>query len=220
MYEKRYTFTLTGLAPLIMHWDNIEWADQIADERTRIKEDDKANFKAGDDRCPAFTWKGYTYNDLTHVCLPSDNIRSCLIKAAAKITLKNRETYKKLAASGILMDEMYFDLFVGGKQIPFKGVDAIEGPFKTHLEAVKALGFKLLVKRASVGASKHVRVRPMFDNWVLQGSVVLVEEQITFKVLKEIWSIAGPRIGLCDWRPGASKSPGPYGRFKTELTAA
>ncbi len=220
MYEKRYEFTLTGLAPMIMHWDNIEWADQIKDERERIKEDDKANFKAGDDRCPAFTWKGYTYNDGTHICLPSDNIRSCLIKAAAKVTLSGKESYKKLVASGILLDEMYVDMFVNDKQIPFKGVEAIDGTFKTNADAVKDLGFKLLVKRAAVGQAKHVRVRPLFENWTVKGTFLLVEEQITNKVLKNIWRIAGLNIGLCDWRPGSPKSPGPYGRFSTELVAA
>lgn len=220
MYEQRYEFTLTGLAPMIMHWDNIEWADQMADERSRIKSEDKANFKAGDDRCPPHTWKGYTYNDGTHICLPNDNLRTCIMRGAAKIELKGKETFKKLSQSGILFDDLYIDLFIDGKQIPFKDVEAIDGPFKTHADAVKDLGFKLLVKRAAVGQSKHVRVRPLFENWTLKGSFLVVEEQITNKVLKEIWQKAGLQVGLCDWRPGSPRSPGPYGRFATELVAA
>lgn len=220
MYEKRYRFELTGLAPMIMHWDNIEWADQIDAERSRIKSDDKANFKAGDDRCPANTWTGYTYNDGKHIALPNDNLRTCIMRGAAKIELKGKETFKKLSQSGILFEEMFIDMFVDGKQIPFEGVEAIKGTFKQHVDAAKALGFKLLVKRAAIGQAKHVRVRPIFDNWVLKGSFLVVDEQITDKVLKEIWRIAGLQIGLCDWRPGAPRSPGPYGRFSTELTAA
>ena len=220
MHQKRFNFTLTGLAPIIMHWDNIEWADQMEQERTRIKSEDVALFKAGDDRCPPKTWKGYTYNDGKHVCLPNDNLRSCIMRGAAKVELKGKESFKKLSQSGILFDELYIDLFVDGKQIPFPPIQDIQGPFRDHAEAVKKMGFKLLVKRAVVGQSKHIRVRPMFENWQAVGSFLVVEEQITDEVLNTIWEKSGLQVGLCDWRPGAPRSPGPYGRFATELVAA
>ena len=124
-----------------------------------------------------------------------------------RMSMLQMEFFKKLSQSGILFDELYIDMFVDGKQIPFNGVEEIKGPFKAHTEAVKALGFKLLVKRAAIGQSKHVRVRPIFDNWVLKGSFLVVEEQITDKILKDIWSKAGLQVGLCDWRPGAPRSP-------------
>lgn len=53
--ERYYEFKLIGISPLIMHADDIEWSDTIAEARTQIKEQDKANFAAGDDRVPPDT---------------------------------------------------------------------------------------------------------------------------------------------------------------------
>ena len=217
MYEKQYRFEIKGLSPLIMHWDNIMWADQMSDERTAIKETDRALFKAGDDRCPPHTWRGCTYNDGNVIVLPTDNLRSCMMKAGARKTLKDRKTFKELTQSSMLFDELYCTLLVGGQSIDWKSVEAISGKNAKQAEAVKALGFKLLAKRAKVGQSKHVRVRPIFDKWSTSGLFTVVDEQLTLEIVQQIWTIAGLSIGLCDWRPGASQSPGPYGRYSAEI---
>ena len=220
MYEKRYEFVLTGISPLIMHWDNIEWGDQIKEERTRIKEQDKKNFEAGDDRCPPHTWKGYTYNDGQFVAMPADNLRATLCKAAAKITLKDRTTYKSLSQSGVLFDAVFAPMYFNGKQLEWAKVNAIDGTFAEQCRKARELGFRLFPKRAAVGSSKHVRVRPMFEVWGVRGTVTVGDEQVSETTLKRMFEIAGLKVGLCDWRPGAPKSPGPYGRFTSEVKAA
>ena len=30
---QKYQLTLTGISPLLMHWDNIEWADLLEEQR-------------------------------------------------------------------------------------------------------------------------------------------------------------------------------------------
>ena len=212
----QYHYRLIGESPLIIHWDNVEWADQIAAERTRIKEG-QGKLKAGDDRVPAFTWKGYTYNDGENVAIPTDNLRTMLMKAAARITLDGKKTFKELSQCGMLFDDLYTTFTNNGKQITWGDIDAIDGDFATHSEAAKNLGFRLLVKRVVVGQSKHIRVRPIFDKWEIEGTFTVINEQVTPKILDRMWDIAGVYIGLCEWRPGAPKSPGPYGRFSAEL---
>jgi hypothetical protein len=220
MYEKKFGFYLKGLSPLIMHWDNIDWADQMEVERTAIKENDKKQFKAGDDRCPPHTWKGYTYNDGEHIAVPNDCLRSCLLKASARVTLSGKKTYKELSQCGVLFDDLFVKFLNNGEQIPWQPVDKIAGVFAAQSQAVRDLGFALFVKRAAVDRKKHVRVRARFDAWSVEGSLTIIDEQIKDETLRRIWEIAGLYIGLCDWRPGSPKSPGPYGRFAATLKAA
>jgi len=220
MYQQQYRFTLTGLGPAIMHWDNIEWTDIMEEQRSKIKSQDKKNFKAGDDRCPPHTWKGYTYNDGEHIAIPHDNLRSCLMKAGARVELQGKKTYKELTQCAILFDDLYIDFFVDGKKIPWKPVEAISGTFAEQCATARSLGFRLFAKRAAVGQAKHIRVRPRFENWTAQGTFTVVDEQMKLEVLKKIWQIGGLYIGLLDWRPGSPKSPGPYGRFSVEVEKA
>ncbi len=43
----------------------------------------------------------------------------------------------------------------------------------------------------------------------------VIAPELTFKVLEDIFTIAG-MVGLCDWRPGG-KTPGPFGMFTSKL---
>ena len=220
MDERRYTFQIKGITPLIMHHDDIEWADYLDAERKRLKEAGGSKSKAGDDRSPPQTWKGYCYHDGEHLAIPHDNLSAMLLKAGTKKILQKNETYKALTQIGILFDEPYFKLLVNGKPIRFADIEAIDGAFSEHSGAARKLGFRLLVKRASVGAAKHVRVRPIFDDWSLAGSFLVTEESLTLEVLREIWEIGCLRVALCDWRAGSPKKPGPYGRGRVTIKAA
>ena len=77
------------------------------------------------------------------------------------------------------------------------------------------MGFRLFVKRAKIGTSKHVRVRPRFDSWQIQGTINVLSPDISWEVLNTLFELAG-RVGICDWRPGC-KTPGPYGMFAAKL---
>jgi hypothetical protein len=217
MKERKFDIVLTGIRPLLMHYDNIEWADRISVARDQIRRDNKANFSAGDDRCPPDTWKGYMYNDVAgqYVTLPTDNLRTCLTKAGAMITLQKQTTFKRLVASGILFEDVDTQFGYGpkGVSLAMADVNKIAGDFNTQLAAVRKMGFDLMTKRAAVGASKHVRVRPIFRQWTVRTSIIVVDDQITNAALDEMWRLAGLRIGLGDWRPSSPKSPGPYGMF-------
>ena len=218
---KRYSLTLTGESPLLMHSDNITFCEEL--EAWRKAPENKKLSKAGDDRTPAWTWVGYTYHDGREIGIPADNLMTMLKEGGAKVTRSGRSTYKKETQAMIMADQMQFQLLLDGKPVPIGPfLDLIgERSFVTHLDRAKEHGFELFVKRARVGQRKHIRVRPLFRDWVAVGSITVIDEEasgLTQSVIQTILDQAGAFVGLCDWRPG-SGSPGQFGRFSTELIA-
>lgn len=214
---RTYRVTIEGKTPLIMHYDNIEWADTMKAWDKNPKH--KAASVAGDDRTPPHRWLGSLYHDQTQVVIPSDNIMRCLMSGGAMVpTGKGQKTFKAQTQSGMLAPEMYWPLLVNGKTVPMAPL--LDG-FSTRTwedwnALVESLGFTLYLKRARIGNSKHVRVRPKFMPWSVTGELVVLDEAITLTVLQQIGDLAGQYAGLCDWRPG-SKTPGPYGMFSFKV---
>lgn len=219
---KRYSVALTGVSALLMHYDNIQWADMM--KKWGMDPANKKSSVAGDDRSPAFRWIGCLYHEGERVVIPSDNLMTVLREGGKRCpTGKRQGTFKAQTQSGILVDQIAWPLLVNGKEIPFTPfralADANESDFEVHEQAAKANGFELFVKRAVIGASKHVRVRPRFDNWSCGGTITVVDETLTRDVLTNILTFAGAFAGIGDWRPSAPKGPGPFGRFTAEIKA-
>lgn len=210
----KVSFELVGETPMLMHADDVEAADSLTEWRQ-----DPANknlSKPGDDRSPAWTWMTYLYTDGSHVALPSENLMVCLRNAGTRMILKRNKTFKELSQSGLVIPSEFCDLYVSKKQIAVEPINALrDKTFKQQADAVEELGFRLYVKRARVGMTKHVRVRARFDEWTVRGEVEVVAKEITFDHLKQLFDLAG-RVGLCDWRPGC-RTPGPWGMFEAKL---
>ena len=219
---RTYEVTITGKTPLLMHHDNIEWAD-FMDEWKNNPENKKTS-KAGDDRSPAWRWLGCVYHDGKELAIPQANIMKCLMEGGAMVPVpggKNGKTFKAQTQSGMMSVEPFWTLHVGGAPIAWADLEALkdEKQFAEHKKAARSLGFELLVKRAAVGSSKHVRVRPQFAaGWQAKGRVVVWDEQITDAALRDIFEYAGQYKGIGDWRPGAPKKPGPYGTFEAKIS--
>lgn len=220
---RKYEVAITGTTPLLMHWDNIDWADKMAE--WQADGDNKKNSKAGDDRTPAWRWIGSMYHDGERVAMPSDNLMRCLMEGGAMVPVpggKSGKTFKSQTQSGMMVNEAYWPVRVNeaGASIPIDEVEALmaQPSFRAHKEAAVALGFSLFVKRARIGASKHVRVRPRFDRWSILGTVSVWDDQITDKVLADVLRYAGQYKGLGDWRPGG-KTPGSFGMFQATVRA-
>lgn len=218
---KIYNIELTGKQPLLMHADDIEWADKM--DAWKTDKEAKKNSKAGDDRSPAFRWIGYLYRDEhQQIVIPTDNIMRALMEAGAMVpTGKGQKTFKSQTQSGIMPRVVGWPLLVKGKPISTGPIDELlsEKDFEKHKQRAIDLGFSLFLKRAKIGQSKHVRVRPRFDQWTARGQLVVTDEQITDRVLTEILETAGNYKGLCDWRPGG-KTPGSYGMFDSQVSLA
>jgi len=218
---QQYSLTLTGLTPLLMHADNLSFGEKIA--AWRKDPANKEHSVSGDDRSPAWTWIGYAYHDTKVMGLPGDNIMTMLREGGAKVrTGKNQETYKKHTQAGIMVDGEQFDLYVNDAVVPVAPLAPLIGhlEFVDHIEAAEKCGFELLVKRAKIGAAKHVRVRPMFRTWEARGSITVLDPTtsgLTRDVLDMILRQAGALVGVGDWRPSSPKASGTFGKFAPTL---
>ena len=216
--KRLYRYELTGITPLLMHADNVEEASRVQEWQ---KDPGNKNLSVkGDDRSPAWVWQTYLYKDCAgNITIPSDNLMVALRSAGAQLTLKGNKTFKAMTQTGLWMEEEHPTFTNGGKSVSaskFAGLES-EG-FNKHKKAVEDAGFDLLIKRAKVGTSKHVRVRPMFRAWKLAGTVSVLAQEITTEHLEKLFELAGG-IGLCDWRP-SSPTPGRYGQFEAKVKKA
>jgi hypothetical protein len=81
-----FRVTLTGQTPLLLHADNIEWADKM--DAWKNDANNKAKSKAGDDRTPPWRWLGCltcTEPNTGVIALPSEYIMSCLLSGGAEV---------------------------------------------------------------------------------------------------------------------------------------
>jgi hypothetical protein len=201
-----------------MHADDVEAASTL--DEWRKAPGNKNLTVPGDDRSPGWTWQTYLYRDADGmVAMPADNVMVALRQAGAKMTLKRQTTFKAITQSGLLLTDETLGFANGGKPVacaPF--VEARDEKFAVQKKLVEKAGFELLVKRARVGNSKHVRVRPMFRSWSVTGVIQIMAPEISFESLQMLFDLAGD-VGLCDWRPGC-KTPGRFGMFEAEVTKA
>jgi hypothetical protein len=214
-----YDTTLTGDTELLLHHDNIDWAD-FMDEWKNDPGNKKAS-KAGDDRTPPWRWLGCLYHDGEHVAMPQANIMRCIMEGGGMVPTggKNGKTFKSQTQSGMMCGESFWRLTVKGKQIPYAGLELLreETSFAANRKMAQSYGFDLLVKRAKIGMAKHIRVRPVLaPGWILEGTLQVWDEMITPQALENILSYSGQYKGLGDWRPGG-KTPGPFGRFSAKI---
>ena len=218
---RTYKVTITGKTPLLMHHDNIEWADFM--DAWKNDPANKKGSKAGDDRSPAWRWLGCVYHDGTHLAIPQANIMKSLMEGGAMVPVpggKNGKTFKSQTQSGMMSVEPFWQLRIAGKPLTWASIESLKDceTFADHKQKARSLGFELLVKRAAVGTSKHVRVRPQFAaGWAAVGSIAVWDDQITEAALRDIFEYAGQYKGIGDWRPGAPKKPGPYGTFEAKI---
>jgi hypothetical protein len=216
---RSYTITLKGKMPLLMHADNIEWADAM--EAWKNSAANKKVSKAGDDRSPAFRWLGSLYHDGAVVTMPNDNLMRAFMEGGAMVPVpggRSGKTFKAQSQSGMLVEGTHWPVLVDGKPIPVAPLLALkdEPDFSAHQAAAEKAGFSLFLKRAKIGQSKHIRVRPLFESWATTGVVHVWDDQITRDVLLDIVTYAGLYKGLGDWRPGG-KTPGPFGMFTASI---
>jgi hypothetical protein len=220
---KTYAVELTGKTPMLMHHDNIEWADFM--DGWKNDPANKKSSKAGDDRSPAWRWLGCCYHDGKVLAVPQANIMRAIMEGGAMVPVpggKMGKTFKSQTQSGMMCVETYWPLVTAdGAMIAWSDLEALraEEDFAEMRKLVQSLGFDLMVKRAKIGTSKHIRVRPEFaPGWKITGHISVWDPQISGSALESILQYAGQYKGLCDWRPGG-KTPGPFGTFEPSVKA-
>lgn len=219
MSDMKVRVTLRGTRALLMHQDNVEWT-----EKTKAWQKNPENKKksvAGDDRSPAWTWLGSLYHDGKVVTLPSDNIMTMLREGGTGVPVpgaRGSKTFKAQTQSGLVPLDTDWPIYINGESIAVSELLMLEDvdDFDEHVSVVEDHGFSLFVKRAKIGQSKHIRVRPRFEHWVAMGRLAILDDQITPDVLQSILNIGGQLKGIGDWRP-SSKTPGMHGTFMGEV---
>ena len=217
---------LTGVTPLLMHADDIEAGDTVTAARKAMKGDRAAmaEFKNGDDRFPASTWKSYLYHDGTHIALPGENVLKCLSHAGKSIPRGRGSNYSKIVQSSLTYPSTHFEFYGRYGRISMEDIHQATAKindvtgFQETAKAVAPLGIKLWAKRAVVGTAKHVRVRPRFDHWRATIELTVVTEDFDEKTITRMFDLAGMYSGLGDWRPSAPRAAGPYGKFTAKLS--
>lgn len=218
---RQYAVTITGTRPLLMHSDDVSWADTM--DAWRNDPENKKLSRAGDDRTPAFRWIGALYHDDNVIAIPSENISTALREGGAQVPVpggKGGKTFKSQSQSGMMMVEGHAPLVINGSQtVSVSDIQSLmsSNDFTHHMERARELGFELFVKRARVGTAKHIRVRPRFNVWQASFTLRVWDEQLTEPVLRDIFKYAGANKGIGDWRPG-SKTPGAWGMFTASIT--
>jgi len=218
MIGKQFEIELTGATPLLCHNDNLVWRDYL--EAYRAEPANKKTGKPGDDRSPAWTWIGSLYVEEGVLVIPSDNLMTVIREGGTKCsTGKKGQSFKALSQSGIIVDQAAWPIMVNGKDIPYAPIEKLrnEPDFSRHLKVCEELGFSLFVKSVVINGRRNVRVRPRFDGWSIAGTITVLDELITIKVVNDIWDQAGRYAGLCDWRPSSKKAPGRFGTFTAEV---
>lgn len=219
---ERYRVKITGgPTSMLMHADDVEAADKLSAVRARQKSDKKTSVK-GDDRSPAWSWKTYLYADEGSIVLPTANLQTAMMKAGAEFKLDARKSLKSATMSMLRFDQVGWPIFVDAKRaLTTKQIDSIadDDPFEEHSKAALAMGFILDVRRATVGQSKHVRVRPKFaPGWWCEGVIANTNPELMSEdTLRRLLEYCGDMVGLGDWRPSSPKKPGPHGRFTIEM---
>jgi hypothetical protein len=217
---RTYDVKLESVTPLLMHRDNLEFKAVV--ERWQRDPANRDKSIPGDDRSPAWNWIGSLYTDGKTVALPTDCVMASCMGAGAEVKApRGRRSLKSQTQSGMSSADPFLAFTVnGGRPIRIADLQALQEneDFNQHLTTARTLGFALDIRRARIGTSKHVRVRPVFDTWHARGVLNVWDDTLTTDVLETVFYLAGDKYGLLEWRP-SGRRPGPFGRFRAELTA-
>jgi len=218
---RAYDVALEGITPLLMHRDNLEFKAIV--EKWQRDPANRDLSVPGDDRSPAWGWIGSLYEDGKRVAIPTDAIMASLGGAGCEVRApRGKRSLKAETQSGMAFMEPFLSFTTnGGSAIAMTAVKSLltETAFEEHLTRARGIGFALDVRRAKIGTSKHVRVRPVFEKWRATGTLSVWNDVLTSDVLQTIFFTAGEKYGILEWRPDPrTKRPGPFGRFRAQLT--
>ena len=194
-YQSR-TYRLEGVVPVIPH--NGQLADPLNDFAKAIKAISKKRAKTEDDyaKLARLEWEGSFYlDDNGKPVIPGENVEAMLVAAAKK------KKQGPAAKAGIIVVGVFPIEYDGPKDLPKLWEDE---QFRK-------------VSPVVVQRSRVIRTRPQFPTWALEVEVHFLPDQLDPDDLDQHMVIAGRIIGLCDWRPNAPLSPGPFGRFKAKI---
>jgi hypothetical protein len=187
-YEKLNCET-KGVVPLIMH--NGQTADPLNRFSKEIKKisSKRAKTDADYEELARLEWYASLYTEDGRVCIPGEVIEATLCSAG-----KRRKLGKQVQA-GVICPSNYPLTYPGPES-----VDALwdDGSYR-------------LTRPVRIKGQRVMRTRAIFKDWSLVFDLQFDTLSLNESQVKEIMTIAGEEIGLCDWRPK-------FGRFTVVRT--
>lgn len=193
---KEIKVSIQGIRPMIMHNGRLAdpldyWAKRIKKLTAERNKTDEQYEELGREEFQGALY----YSDELGVYLPSENLQRLFLDAAKK-TKQGRQ------AIAIRLTEP-----VGY---------ALDFPHSRNLEKLKATPSMHFRRVVGVNGKKVVRVRPLIPTgWRCHFSIELDtgSNGLNPEQFHTICDNAGLYVGLGDWRPGAPKVPGQFGKF-------
>ena len=194
---KKVKISIKGIRPIIMH--NGRTSDPLDEYARKLKKVSAKRNKTEDDHALMAEIEfeaGLYWSDEMGVYMPVDNLQRMFLDACKKLKLGRQSV-------GIMVDAEY------GVPLNF--------PHSKNWNKLKSTPEYVFRKAVSVASAKVMRTRPLIPTgWTAEIPVELDTDLIDVDTFESICDIAGLRIGLGDWRPGAPRVPGPFGRFIVE----
>lgn len=191
MTQQRYSFKITGIAPLIVH--NGELADPFYSFSSEIKKISGKRKKTDADHemMAKLEWRGGLYINENKLIIPSECFEASLV-GAAKLSRLGKD-----AARGLFVED---HLVIEGDGIPNAVTDEV-------LDEMYTSGKFTFRKGVRVGTAKVMRTRPIFGlGWFANAAIVFNDAVFNRQQIEDLAIAAGSQIGLCEWRPR-------FGRF-------
>jgi len=184
--RKNITFTVKGLAPLILHNGELANTQNPIVKKMKAITDKRKKTDSDLEDIARLEYMGGLYvDDDGRVVMPGENVEIMLTAAARK---KNKG---KDFIAGIVSD--------GNWRIDYEGPKKADALYEN-----KNFVFQKMVV---IGKAKILRTRPIFKSWSLTFTVSYIESIVNREDIIEACNVASSIIGMGDWRPK-------YGRFE------
>lgn len=165
--------------------------------RTKVKA--QKTKQIGNTRTPRQDAESKVYSHNGHPMIPGENLMSCLIAAGVYVRLDGKRqvsTGKATVLPGLMsMLDFVLPLYVPDTKTPASWeADVRKGTNPNGNEAVAIC-------------------RPRFDAWGFSTRITVDDSAIGENTIRELWDLAGKRIGIGDFRPARK---GIFGQFVVE----
>jgi hypothetical protein len=193
----RVEVTCVGLTPMLQNRMSAETLENI---RTKAKKPKSAG-AAGTPREEAAP-KVYTLPDGGGCYVPTENLLSCLIAAGQYVRLDGK---RQVSTAKATMLPAFLSL--EDPVLPLLIPDTTNAaPWEVDIRA----------GRNPNGGEAVCLCRPRFDRWQLTVTALVDTREVNIAIARELFDIAGKRIGLGDFRP---QKKGMFGRFVVQRWA-
>jgi len=198
---KELKFKAIGITPLLIH--NNRTANPLNRYAQILKIlNAKGKNKTDQDHkdVARIEWEAGLYLHDGVVAIPGRCIDAMLFKSAKKT--RNGPKYKE----GTMIAEDYCQLDYRSPKIKIKENDHIPNPELDKFYDATNFQAPVKINRSST----VIRTRPIFYDWSLEFTVIIDENILDERTVKDIAKTAGEYVGLCEDRPRK-------GRFEIEL---